>query len=85
MVLPPVMFCNINEIVFSENGEICSSDYAILEDNQPSFLEAKTIYLLMQNNVPVSRAARLQWLLDHLNTVVTPSQKLVIIFFRCLS
>lgn len=64
----------------TENGEICSSDYAILEESQPSFLEAKTVYLLMQNNVPVSRATRLQWLLDHLNTIVTPSQKLVIIF-----
>lgn len=67
----------INGFFIPENGELFPSDYAGLEENQPSFLEAKTVYLLMQNNVPVSRATRLQWLLDHLNTTVTPSQKLV--------
>lgn len=71
------MFNRNNDMFFSDNGEIFPSDYGTLEENQPSFLEAKTIYLLMLNNVPVSRATRLQWLLDHLNTTVTPSQKLV--------
>ncbi|CAG9855485.1 unnamed protein product [Phyllotreta striolata] len=60
----------------SENGEIYLSDYPFLEDTQPSFLEAKTVYLLMQKDIPVSRSCRLQWLLDHLNTIITPSQKL---------
>lgn len=61
-----------------ENGEVYPGDYPYFEENQPSSLEAKTVYLLMQKNVPVSRATRLQWLLDHLNTtIVTPSQKLV--------
>ncbi|CAG9828371.1 unnamed protein product [Diabrotica balteata] len=63
------------ELSISENGEIYLSDYPFLEDTQPSFLEAKTVYLLMQKDVPISRASRLQWLLDHLNTIVTPSQK----------
>lgn len=69
---------NVHRIFFPENGEIYPSDYGLLEDNQPSYLEAKTVHLLMQNNVPVSRATRLQWLLDHLNTIVTPIQKLVL-------
>lgn len=77
LVLVTNMLINTNGILLLENGEIFPSDYGVLEDNQPSFLEAKTIYLLMQNNVLVSRATRLQWLLDHLNTTVTPSQKLV--------
>ncbi|KAJ8945629.1 hypothetical protein NQ314_009160 [Rhamnusium bicolor] len=65
------------ELSISENGEIFSGDYPYVEDSQPSFLEAKTVYLLMQRNVPVSRASRLQWLLDHLNTTITtPSKKL---------
>ncbi|CAH1153732.1 unnamed protein product [Phaedon cochleariae] len=64
------------ELSVSENGEVYPTDYPFLEDTQPSFLEARSVYLLMQKNVPVSRACRLQWLLDHLNTIVTPSQKL---------
>lgn len=63
--------------VFTENGEMYPADYGFLEDSQPSFLEAKVVYLLMQNNIPVSRASRLQWLLDHLDTIISPSQKLV--------
>lgn len=70
------MFSNTTEIL--ENGEVYPGDYPYLEENQPSSLEAKTVYLLMQKNVPISRATRLQWLLDHLNTtIVTPSQKFV--------
>ncbi|KAJ8923504.1 hypothetical protein NQ315_010082 [Exocentrus adspersus] len=60
----------------AENGEVFPGDYPYLEENQPSSLEAKTVYLLMQKNVPISRATRLQWLLDHLNTtIIVPSQK----------
>lgn len=68
----------------SENGEIYLSDYPFLEDRQPSFLEAKTVYLLMQKDIPVSRTSRLQWLLDHLNTIITPSQTLVSTIFNYL-
>nr|XP_023016879.1 KICSTOR complex protein SZT2-like [Leptinotarsa decemlineata] len=64
------------DLSISENGELYPKDYSFLEDSQPSFLEAKIVFLLMQRNVPVSRASRLQWLLDHLNTIVTPSQNL---------
>ncbi|KAG5885699.1 hypothetical protein JTB14_002313 [Gonioctena quinquepunctata] len=64
------------ELSISDNGEIYPTDYPFLEDTQPSFLEAKIVYLLVQKNEPVSRASRLQWLLDHLNTVVTPTPKL---------
>ncbi|XP_056646993.1 KICSTOR complex protein SZT2-like isoform X1 [Diorhabda sublineata] len=65
------------ELSISENGEIYLLDYSYMEDPQPSFLEAKTVFLLIQKDVAVSRASRLQWLLDHLNTIVTPSQKLM--------
>ncbi|KAF5284426.1 hypothetical protein FQR65_LT13560 [Abscondita terminalis] len=41
------------------------------EKSVPPFLEAETVYILLPNNVPVSRAARLQWLLNHLNTVIS--------------
>nr|XP_022914806.1 KICSTOR complex protein SZT2-like isoform X1 [Onthophagus taurus] len=33
-------------------------------------IEASKVYLLMPYNVPVSRTARLQWLIEHLNTIV---------------
>lgn len=43
------------------------------EDLAPDFLEAKIVYLLLPKNVPISRATRLQWLLDHLNTTISIS------------
>lgn len=67
-----------NNFEILENGEVYPGDYPYLEENQPSSLEAKTVYLLMQKNVPISRTTRLQWLLDHLNTtIITPCQKFV--------
>ncbi|KAJ8966991.1 hypothetical protein NQ317_011192 [Molorchus minor] len=65
------------ELSISENGDMYPGDYPYLEEHQPTFLEAKAIYLLMQKRIPVSRVTRLQWFLDHLNTTITtPSQKL---------
>lgn len=49
-----------------------SDNYAYSEESRQSpVLEAKTLYVLMPNNVPVSRSRRLHWLLDHINTTVT--------------
>ncbi|CAH1982611.1 unnamed protein product [Acanthoscelides obtectus] len=62
--------------ILSENGDLYQ-DFSFSEDNQPQFLEAKVVYLLMQKNIPVSRATRVQWLLDHLNTTITPSQRIM--------
>lgn len=69
----------IHNFLFLDHGELYPGDYHYMEDNEPSVLEAKIVYLLMPKNVPISRAKRLQWLLDHLNVVITvPSlQKIV--------
>ncbi|CAG9759252.1 unnamed protein product [Ceutorhynchus assimilis] len=65
----------------SDEGVELSSDYGLQfsreflrgEELPPDFLEAKVVYLLLPKNVPVSRVTRLNWLLDHLNSVVTAS------------
>lgn len=41
------------------------------EYRQTPVVEAKTVYILLPKNVPVSRCSRLQWLLEHLNTTFT--------------
>ncbi|RZC33025.1 SZT2-like, partial [Asbolus verrucosus] len=51
--------------------ELYPGDLLYPEETESTVLEAKVVYLLLPKNVPVSRASRLQWLLDHLNTVVT--------------
>lgn len=38
---------------------------------KPEVLEADTIYLLMKKDFPISRNVRAQWLLKHLETVVS--------------
>ncbi|XP_066247487.1 KICSTOR complex protein SZT2-like [Euwallacea similis] len=57
----------------AEYGFQFSQDFTCGECLPPDFLEAKTVYLLLPKNVPISRAARLQWLLDHLNATITVS------------
>lgn len=57
---------------FTEHGCYHPGEFSYMEEeNQQIVLEAKTVYLLLPKNVPVSRAARLQWLLNHLNSVIT--------------
>lgn len=47
-------------------------DFAYNEEcRHTPVVEARTIYILLPKNVPVSRCSRLQWLLQHLNTTVT--------------
>ncbi|KAL1492858.1 hypothetical protein ABEB36_011037 [Hypothenemus hampei] len=59
---------------YSDEGiELPPTDLTFDEKLLPDFLEAKTIYLLLPKNVPIPRAARLQWFLDHLNTTVSVS------------
>ncbi|KAK5639276.1 hypothetical protein RI129_011768 [Pyrocoelia pectoralis] len=51
--------------------------YALEEEKSvPLFSEAETVYILLPKDVPVSRAARFQWLLDHLNTVISVQTRL---------
>ncbi|XP_023246457.1 KICSTOR complex protein SZT2 [Copidosoma floridanum] len=40
------------------------------EAEKPEVLEADTVYLLMQKDLPISRNSRAQWLLNHLETVI---------------
>ncbi|KAF7281913.1 hypothetical protein GWI33_004034 [Rhynchophorus ferrugineus] len=61
------------EFSFSEHGTNISNDFVYSDDIQRDYVEAETVYLLLPKNVPVSRASRVQWLLDHLNKIVTPS------------
>ncbi|CAH0562057.1 unnamed protein product [Brassicogethes aeneus] len=59
------------ELTISEHGALYPGDYPYKEENEPPFLEAKTVYILLPKNVSISRAKRLQWLLDHLNIVIS--------------
>ncbi|XP_030748432.1 LOW QUALITY PROTEIN: KICSTOR complex protein SZT2-like [Sitophilus oryzae] len=61
------------ELSLSEHGLNFPNEFIFSDENQPDFVEAKVVYLLLPRNVPVSRAARVQWLLDHLNKIVSPS------------
>jgi hypothetical protein len=54
-----------------DHEELYPGDFLYTEETDSTVLEAKVVYLLLPKNVPVSRASRLQWLLDHLNTVIT--------------
>ncbi|GJQ67112.1 hypothetical protein Trydic_g21981 [Trypoxylus dichotomus] len=47
------------------------SDYFAKRKRSTTTSEAAKIYVLMPKNIPVSRAARLQWVLDNLNSVVS--------------
>lgn len=42
---------------------------------QPHLLEAGVVYILLPKDVPITRTTRIQWLLDHINTVITVSSK----------
>lgn len=59
------------ELSVNEHGYYPEDFLYAEEENQQMVLEAKTVYLLLPKNIPVSRAARLQWLLNHLNSVIT--------------
>lgn len=48
------------------------------KSSQSVVAEAETVYLLMPKNVPVTRASRLQWLLDHINVVISLTSEKVI-------
>lgn len=61
-----------NNNVFLEYGYQFPTD-PLLECLPRDFLEAKTLYLLLPKNVLISRAARLQWLLNRLNTTISVS------------
>ncbi|KAJ3640250.1 hypothetical protein Zmor_003559 [Zophobas morio] len=56
-----------------EHEELYPGEFLYPEETESTVLEAKVVYLLLPKNIPVSRASRLQWLLDHLNTVITVS------------
>ncbi|KAK4871539.1 hypothetical protein RN001_015663 [Aquatica leii] len=61
----------------TNNSSIGLLGYELEEEKHiPPFLEADTVYILLPKNVPISRATRLQWLLDHLNTVVSVPTRL---------
>ncbi|XP_025829072.1 KICSTOR complex protein SZT2-like [Agrilus planipennis] len=48
------------------------TDFSYSEDPSPfSFARAVTVYILLPKNVPVSRADRLLWFLDRINTIIT--------------
>ncbi|XP_050313415.1 KICSTOR complex protein SZT2-like [Anthonomus grandis grandis] len=64
--------CSDEGVELPEHGFQTRQDF-LFGDDQPDFVEAKTIYLLLPKGVPISRAARLQWLLDHLDTIITIS------------
>ncbi|KAL3289661.1 hypothetical protein HHI36_023069 [Cryptolaemus montrouzieri] len=59
------------ELSINDHGIYCPDLPYTEEENQQVILEAKTVYLLLPKNIPVSRVARFQWLLDHLNSVIT--------------
>ncbi|XP_048517774.1 KICSTOR complex protein SZT2 isoform X3 [Dendroctonus ponderosae] len=61
------------ELPPSEPGFQFPNELTFGEDLAPDSLEAKIVYLLLPKNVPISRATRLQWLLDHLNTTISIS------------
>lgn len=77
MVFDWYLFCTDLE-------ELYPGDITYTKEAESMILEAKIVYLLLPKNVPVSRASRLQWLLDHLNIVITvPAlQKWVIFSLR---
>jgi hypothetical protein len=59
------------DLSVKDHEELYPGDFLYTEETESTVLEAKVVYLLLPKNVPVSRASRLQWLLDHLNTVIT--------------
>ncbi|XP_008200755.1 KICSTOR complex protein SZT2 isoform X3 [Tribolium castaneum] len=59
------------ELSVKEHEDLYPGDFLYSEETESTVLEAKAVYLLLPKDVPVSRASRLQWLLDHLNTVIT--------------
>lgn len=42
-----------------------------MSDNQMTEMDADTVYLLMKENIPISRTSRIQWLLNKLNTYIS--------------
>ncbi|KAF5294731.1 hypothetical protein FQA39_LY00215 [Lamprigera yunnana] len=59
------------------NSEVdLTINYALEDEKHLPFLEADTVYVLLPKNVRVSRAARFQWLLDHLNTIISVPPRL---------
>uniref|UniRef100_A0A1Y1NFY9 Protein SZT2 n=1 Tax=Photinus pyralis TaxID=7054 RepID=A0A1Y1NFY9_PHOPY len=67
-------------VELSPTANVSSIDllgYALEEEKSiPLFSEAETVYILLPKDVAVSRASRFQWLLDHLNTVVSVPSRL---------
>lgn len=58
-------------ICFLDEGEDGLHYIQAEQSDERIILEADTVYVLMPKNLPVSRATRFQWFLDHLNTVIT--------------
>lgn len=66
------MYSGIKYLYSLDYPDVYPGEFTYNEDSQqPAWLEARTVYVLMPKNVPVSRCTRLQWLLEHLNTIIT--------------
>lgn len=63
--------------VFEENFCVCSFIFRlnyytiIFYIQERTVLEAETVYLLMKKGFPISRNVRAQWLLEHLDSVIS--------------
>lgn len=60
------MFENLGDFIDAYPDDFTYND----ECRHTPVVEARTVYVLLPKNVPVSRCSRLQWMLQHLNTTI---------------